>query len=163
MLRTVYMYIMYTVYFFRNIYMHVHAYIAIKHRIYIISVKKKTIIAYYAFLPFQSPSWFSTLVEGRGLIFSCKVLYIFQYQLHRTKPPTKWWMFSVCLKNHSCVSVSKFLLFVRFCFLDIGQQLVNRWFGILGLPISNNPFHSGDPRNPNHRAPDHQLTIRWIG
>ena len=34
------------------------------------------------------------------------------------------------------------------------------WFGILGLPLSNNPFHKGIPgiqtTNPNH-----QLTISW--
>ena len=43
-----------------------------------------------------------------------------------------------------------------------------RWFGalcfgILEIPLSKNPFHKGDPRHPNHRAPNHQLTIRWIG
>ena len=30
-----------------------------------------------------------------------------------------------------------------------------------GVPLSNNPLHKGDPRNPNHRAPNHQLTITW--
>ena len=40
------------------------------------------------------------------------------------------------------------------------QLMVNGWFGILGVPVSNNPFHKGIPRiqttNPNH-----QLTISW--
>ena len=32
-----------------------------------------------------------------------------------------------------------------------------RWFGIrIGVSPSNSPFIFGDPRNPNHRAPNHQ-------
>lgn len=62
MLRTVYMYIMYTVYFFRNIYMHVHAYIAIKHRIYIISVKKN----YHRILCFFALSESIMIFDSRG-------------------------------------------------------------------------------------------------
>ena len=39
----------------------------------------------------------------------------------------------------------------------------NWWFGArwFGIPPTNNPFHRGDPRNPNHRAPNHQFTIAW--
>ena len=37
-----------------------------------------------------------------------------------------------------------------------------RWFGILGLPQSNNPFHEGIPgiqtTNPNHQLYNHWLT-----
>ena len=53
----------------------------------------------------------------------------------------------------------------RSCFFLGGNQLmVSCWFGarwFLGLPVSNNPFHNGDPRNPYHRAPNQQLTISW--
>ena len=47
------------------------------------------------------------------------------------------------------------------------QRMVNcwfgaRWFGIQGIPPrSPIPFIFGDPRNPNHRAPNQQLTISW--
>ena len=34
------------------------------------------------------------------------------------------------------------------------------WFGILGLPLSNNPFHKGIP-NIQTTNPNHQLTIGW--
>ena len=35
-------------------------------------------------------------------------------------------------------------------------------FGIrIGVPLSNNPFHEGILRIPNHRAPSPQLTISW--
>ena len=37
--------------------------------------------------------------------------------------------------------------------------LIGRLFGIrTGVPLSNNPFHKGGSRNPNHRAPNHQIT-----
>ena len=29
--------------------------------------------------------------------------------------------------------------------------MVNWWFGILGVPLSNNPFHKGYPKDPNHQ------------
>ena len=43
----------------------------------------------------------------------------------------------------------------------------NCWFGTPvvwdsnRVPQSNNPFHKGDPRNPNHRDPNQHLTIGW--
>ena len=42
----------------------------------------------------------------------------------------------------------------------LGWWFGARWFGILGIPLSNNPFHKGilgiQTTNPNH-----QLTISW--
>ena len=35
------------------------------------------------------------------------------------------------------------------------------WFGIQRVPLSNNAFHRGDSRNPNHRAPNQQVTSSW--
>ena len=35
------------------------------------------------------------------------------------------------------------------------------WFGIPGIPLSNNPLQNGDPENPNHRAPNQQLITSW--
>ena len=33
--------------------------------------------------------------------------------------------------------------------------------GVL-FPFHNNPFQKGIVRNPNHRAPNHQLTTSWL-
>ena len=38
------------------------------------------------------------------------------------------------------------------------------WFGLVvfRVSLSNHPFHFwGSNRNPNHRAPDHQLILSW--
>ena len=38
-----------------------------------------------------------------------------------------------------------------------------RWFGILRVPLSNCfPFIRESNQNPNHRVPNHQLTISWV-
>ena len=49
-----------------------------------------------------------------------------------------------------------------FC-VSLGFQLmINCWFGLVfDSPYVTIPFIFGDPRNPNHRAPNHQLTISW--
>ena len=44
----------------------------------------------------------------------------------------------------------------------LGWWFGARWFGIF-IPLSNNSLSEIDPRNPNHRAPNHEFTFKWHG
>ena len=46
--------------------------------------------------------------------------------------------------------------------------MVNRWFGArwfgirIGLPLSNNPFHKGDPKYPRAGPSNEFASIGWM-
>ena len=51
---------------------------------------------------------------------------------------------------------AKYWKLSSFCVNPKNQLMVNRWFearwfGILGVPLRNNPVHKRDARNPNHQ------------
>ena len=51
------------------------------------------------------------------------------------------------------------------CFIDRFQQMVHWWFGFLGVPSSNNPFHKGIPGIQTTRKTMYvTLSIHtWVG
>ena len=87
--------------------------------------------------------------------------------------PYSTWEISIRWKSEARESPSTVLNGVCSCETPrvkiVGQPMVNwwfgaRWFGIPGdTPFCNNPCHKGIPKIPNHRAPDQQLTIGWVG
>ena len=101
------------------------------------------------------------VVESQAYLVGCSLQVI---QSLRIKTPQ--WLFLVPVKGDRWYSPSpnwqeKYHLYIAFNGYIIGGLGPGGLGFESGYPEVTIPFIFGDPRNPNHRAPNHQLTISW--